>query len=95
MEWLKKLMAWIKYMLSESDGSPSSSRTVMLLWSIALLLIFTVTALWESYHTGQMPNVEKWGTFLGASQAGGTLGYLGNQLRRVFTKNDVTPPPAS
>jgi len=76
------MRAWLKSALSDENDEPSSSRLVMFLWSVALLCVFVSSALWEAYYTHKMPQVDSWTTFLGVSQAGGTLGYLGNQLRK-------------
>lgn len=79
------MRSWISAALSE-DGLPSASRLVMFSWSAVLLLSFVGFASWEAYHTGRMPDVSNWGSFLGFAQAGGAIGYVGNQLRAALKK---------
>jgi nitrate/nitrite transporter NarK len=78
--------SWLKLALSEPDQTPSSSRLIMFMWSVTLLIVFIGTALYECFKTGKMPDPSAWGPFLGFAQAGGAVGYLGNQLRRAFGK---------
>jgi len=89
MRTIRRFREWMAEALSDSDGSASTSRVIAFLWSVVLLVVFSFTAVWETVHTGLMPKVEGWAMLLGAAQAGGTLGYLGNQLRRGVTERNT------
>jgi len=93
--FLYDLIDWLKRALADADGAPSASRLTMLLWSLVLLAVFAFCAINESLHTGKLPDVTTWTSFLGLSQAGGVLGYGINQLRRAVTEKSADPPRAT
>ena len=80
------MLTWLKDVLSESDGTPSASRVVMLLWSVSLIVALLGFGAWEAWHSKRMPDLGAWAEFLAAAQGSGSLGYAANQARAAWTQ---------
>jgi hypothetical protein len=89
---------WLRGALSESgDGAPSSSRLIAFLTAIVNVTAFAGWGSYQVFGLGQTPDLTAWGTYMGYSQAGGSLPYAMNMLRRGLSERSalqVAPGPA-
>ena len=85
---LYRARGWLRGVLSESDGTPSSSRCIAFLTALVNVSAFAAWGTYQVVALKQQPDLAAWGTYMGYSQAGGSLPYLFNQLRRGISERD-------